>query len=205
VSDWWLTTWAKTQSWVHTGSLWSVTYAFHYTCYQTGLLKQWHLWQFSRCQVWILAWRPSALSVCSKSVLEVVPVQQLHCALRENHVELVGNAIILHENAAVHLYTLYVLRHWGGGVHLLMTSVHASTLWFPNWSSHWVGNNLQTERVFLALVWCGMGLMTVVCATFAGQSGNRIAVGVRFSTPVLTGPGAHPASPYNGYWVTPVG
>ena len=34
----------------------------------------------------------------------------------------------------------------------------------------------------------------------AGRSGNRIPVGARFSTPVQTGPGAHPASCTVGTW-----
>jgi hypothetical protein len=35
----------------------------------------------------------------------------------------------------------------------------------------------------------------------AGRSGDRIPVGARFSVHVHTGPGAHPASQYNGYRV----
>jgi len=37
-----------------------------------------------------------------------------------------------------------------------------------------------------------------------GQSGDRIPVGARFSTPIQTGCGAHPASYTNGTWTFPV-
>ena len=39
----------------------------------------------------------------------------------------------------------------------------------------------------------------------AGQSGDRIAVGARFSAPVQTGPGAYPASYTVVYRVIPGG
>jgi hypothetical protein len=37
------------------------------------------------------------------------------------------------------------------------------------------------------------------------RSGDRNPVGTRFSAPVHTGPGAHPATLYNGYRVFPGG
>ena len=42
-------------------------------------------------------------------------------------------------------------------------------------------------------------------AGIAGRSGDWIPVGVKFSTPVQTGPGAHPASCTKGTWFFPGG
>jgi len=51
-------------------------------------------------------------------------------------------------------------------------------------------NNLGT-----LVVGCGPGsAFGIATALWTGQSGNRIPVGARFSAPVQTGPGAHPAS-----------
>jgi len=51
---------------------------------------------------------------------------------------------------------------------------------------------------------CGPGRSVGTATGYGMESGDRIPVGARFSTPVQTGPGAHPA-PVHRYWVFPRG
>ena len=54
---------------------------------------------------------------------------------------------------------------------------------------------VRVNFAFYDVVNCGQGSSVGIATELrAGRSGDRIPVGMRFSAPVQTGPGAHPAS-----------
>jgi hypothetical protein len=113
-----------------------------------------------------------------------------------------GNVHVRLKFQCIHLAAR--LDQWQANVNTVIKfgELSISSKWFPPW------NELATEKVggvphcrgqiafnLCNNVNCGPGSSIDIATDLrAGQSGDRIPVGARFSAPVQTGPGAHQAS-----------